>query len=94
MVLFSNLKIPKKPFFQAFFTLLLLYLSQQNHALNGITFFPQEPPYLLTIPIYWKIKLYRLQQNYALNVAWVFWKVVENILTKILKGAKAKAMHP
>lgn len=26
--------------------------------LNGITFFPQEPPYLLTIPIYWEIKLY------------------------------------
>ena len=25
---------------------------------NGITFFPQEPPYLLTIPIYWEIKLY------------------------------------
>ena len=29
---------------------------------NGITFFPQEPPYLLTIPIYWEIKLYRLQR--------------------------------
>ena len=42
MVLFSNLKIPKKPFFQAFFTLLLLYLSQQNHALNGIPFVPQK----------------------------------------------------
>lgn len=27
-------------------------------GLNGITFFPQEPPYLLTIPIYWEIKLY------------------------------------
>ena len=61
IVLFSNLKTPKSSLFQAFFTLLLLYLSQQN---------------------------------YALNVAWVFWKVVENILTKILKGAKAKAMHP
>ena len=29
---------------------------------NGITFFPQKPPYLLTIPIYWEIKLYRLQR--------------------------------
>ena len=32
------------------------------HRVNGITFFPQEPPYLLTIPIYWEIKLYRLQR--------------------------------
>lgn len=31
-------------------------------GINGITFFPQEPSYLLTIPIYWKIKLYRLQR--------------------------------
>lgn len=31
-------------------------------GVNGITFFPQKPPYLLTIPIYWEIKLYRLQR--------------------------------
>ena len=30
---------------------------------NGITFFPQEPPYLLSITIYRKIKLYRLQRH-------------------------------
>lgn len=33
-----------------------------EHCFNGITFFPQKPPYLLTIPIYWEIKLYRLQR--------------------------------
>lgn len=33
-----------------------------RNGLNGITFFPQKPPYLLTIPIYWEIKLYRLQR--------------------------------
>lgn len=31
--------------------------------INGITFFPQEPPYLLSITIYRKIKLYRLQRH-------------------------------
>ena len=35
-----------------------LTLGKQDDRLNGITFFPQEPPYLLTIPIYWEIKLY------------------------------------
>ena len=34
----------------------------KSTLLNGITFFPQKPPYLLTIPIYWEIKLYRLQR--------------------------------
>lgn len=38
------------------------FFRQQADRLNGITFFPQEPPYLLTIPIYWEIKLYRLQR--------------------------------
>ena len=38
--------------------LLIGCICQQSHRLNGITFFPQEPPYLLTIPIYWEIKLY------------------------------------
>ena len=33
------------------------------HRVNGITFFPQEPPYLLSITIYRKIKLYRLQRH-------------------------------
>ena len=37
-------------------------LSVIEATVNGITFFPQEPPYLLTIPIYWEIKLYRLQR--------------------------------
>ena len=37
-------------------------VAQEAHRLNGITFFPQKPPYLLTIPIYWEIKLYRLQR--------------------------------
>ena len=37
-------------------------LSQAYARFNGITFFPQKPPYLLTIPIYWEIKLYRLQR--------------------------------
>ena len=32
-------------------------------TVNGITFFPQEPPYLLSITIYRKIKLYRLQRH-------------------------------
>ena len=35
---------------------------QKPNPFNGITFFPQEPPYLLTFPIYWEIKLYRLQR--------------------------------
>lgn len=35
-----------------------LYRNEEEYRLNGITFFPQEPPYLLTIPIYWEIKLY------------------------------------
>ena len=32
--------------------------AKSRNRFNGITFFPQEPPYLLTIPIYWEIKLY------------------------------------
>ena len=34
------------------------FSRQKSDCFNGITFFPQEPPYLLTIPIYWEIKLY------------------------------------
>ena len=37
-------------------------IAEYSKRLNGITFFPQKPPYLLTIPIYWEIKLYRLQR--------------------------------
>ena len=40
-----------------------LSLGKQDHRLNGITSFPQEPPYLLSITIYRKIKLYRLQRH-------------------------------
>lgn len=49
-------------FFKLHHNLLHIISRQQYHRLNGITFFPQEPSYLLTIPIYWKIKLYRLQR--------------------------------
>ena len=38
-------------------------LSVIEATVNGITFFPQEPPYLLSITIYRKIKLYRLQRH-------------------------------
>ena len=38
-------------------------LLKEAERLNGITFFPQEPPYLLSITIYRKIKLYRLQRH-------------------------------
>ena len=48
-----------------------LSLGKQDHRLNGITFFPQEPPYLLTIPIYWEIKLYRLQRLLWLPI-WIY----------------------
>ena len=38
------------------------FIKAYDH-INGITFFPQEPPYLLSITIYRKIKLYRLQRH-------------------------------
>lgn len=44
------------------YTQLFQQLYYQADVINGITFFPQKPPYLLTIPIYWEIKLYRLQR--------------------------------
>ena len=40
------------------YTQLFQQLFYSADHINGITFFPQEPPYLLTIPIYWEIKLY------------------------------------
>ena len=39
-----------------------IFFGKHDERFNGITFFPQEPPYLLTFPIYWEIKLYRLQR--------------------------------
>lgn len=40
-----------------------LRILREEYRFNGITFFPQEPPYLLSITIYRKIKLYRLQRH-------------------------------